>query len=450
MADQKAADDKAETAKVEAAQRAKWAAENRPSMAGAGFRVDLSNEDGAGYVGTIYVGSNDSPVKVLFDTGSDFLALTSDLCLDAKLGKQEQDEPVFDSNTLSFIPSGKDHRKCKSTAYSTRESTTAKSLNETEHLDYGSAKLQGKLYQDRTCIDANKTACTDLEFLALYQAVGLDDTDGVLGLAVHPDSKKKSLSYVWQLKNSGMIDNALVSFSISGPNMEDPSYAIFGGINADQIVGGVDGLKKMQTKAYRPDWTNSAKQWALDGQTMLYGTEECQQVGGEKTYAAIIDTGSSNIGVPDTMFKELTAKWRGDVGDLDCVTDDNFCQVMTPCKDIAPKLKPIGFQISGQVFELEPSLYLHQAEGQRCQFAISNNQMKGSSGNLLLIGDTLLRHLYQVYDFENETISLGINKHSSGQILMFPAGERPEDAPKIQMYSDLNMAERNRFLDQHV
>jgi hypothetical protein len=72
-----------------------------------------------------------------------------------------------------------------------------------------------------------------------------------------------------------MIDNALVSFSISGPNMDDPSYAIFGGINSDQIQGGVEALKKMQTKAYRPDWTNSAKQWALDGQTMLYGTEEC-------------------------------------------------------------------------------------------------------------------------------------------------------------------------------
>jgi hypothetical protein len=43
----------------------------------------------------------------------------------------------------------------------------------------------------------NKTACSNLEFLALYQAVGLDDVDGVLGLAVHPDAKKKSLSYVW-------------------------------------------------------------------------------------------------------------------------------------------------------------------------------------------------------------------------------------------------------------
>jgi len=58
-----------------------------PSLSGSGFRVDLNNDDGAGYVGTIYVGSNDSPAKVLFDTGSDFLALTSDLCLDPKLGK---------------------------------------------------------------------------------------------------------------------------------------------------------------------------------------------------------------------------------------------------------------------------------------------------------------------------------------------------------------------------
>ena len=169
---------------------------------GKGFRVELTNEDGAGYVGTIYVGANDSPARVLFDTGSDYLALTSDLCLDPKLGKQEADEPVFDKENFTYKPSGKDHRKCKSTAYMSKESPSAKALGgDDEKLDYGSAKLAGKLYQDRTCIDANKTACTDFSFLALYQAVGLDDTDGVLGLAVHPDANRRNLSYVWQLKN---------------------------------------------------------------------------------------------------------------------------------------------------------------------------------------------------------------------------------------------------------
>jgi len=126
-------------------------------------------------------------------------------------------------------------------------------------LDYGSAKLFGKLYEDKVCLDGNKTACTNFDFLALYQAVGLDDTEGILGLAVHPDKAKRNLSYVWQLKNNGLIDKAIVSFSVAGPNMDDKSYAIFGGLNEQQIVGGVAGLKKMQTMAYRPDWTESVK-----------------------------------------------------------------------------------------------------------------------------------------------------------------------------------------------
>ena len=93
-------------------------------------------------------------------------------------------------------------------------------------------------------------------------------------MAVHPDKKKQNLNYVWNLKNKGMIDKAIISFSTAGPNKEEKSYAIFGGINEEQIVGGVRGLKKMQTFAYRPEWTESTKQWALEGQTVLYGEEE--------------------------------------------------------------------------------------------------------------------------------------------------------------------------------
>lgn len=115
------------------------------------------------------------------------------------------------------------------------------------------------MFTDQTCIDQNKTSCTDFEFLALYQAVGLDDTDGVLGLAVHPDAKRRNLNYVWNLKNHGLIDRAVVSFSIAGPTMDDQSYATFGGMNPEQIVGGVEGLHKMPTTAYRPYWSQSVK-----------------------------------------------------------------------------------------------------------------------------------------------------------------------------------------------
>jgi hypothetical protein len=60
------------------------------------------------------------PAKVLFDTGSDYLAVTSDLCMDPKLGKVEEDEPVFNATSLSYELSGKDNRKCKSIAYNSK------------------------------------------------------------------------------------------------------------------------------------------------------------------------------------------------------------------------------------------------------------------------------------------------------------------------------------------
>lgn len=71
-------------------------------LSAAGFRVELKNDEGEGYVGTIYVGSEEKPINVLFDTGSDFLAITSDLCMDPKLGKIVEDVPVFNATSLTY------------------------------------------------------------------------------------------------------------------------------------------------------------------------------------------------------------------------------------------------------------------------------------------------------------------------------------------------------------
>lgn len=175
--------------------------------------------------------------------------------------------------------------------------------------------------------------------MALYQAKGLDDTDGVLGLAVHPDKNKRNLNYVWNLKNKNVIDKAIVSFSISGPNKNDQSYAIFGGINENQIVGGIKGLRKISTFAYRPDWTQSVKQWALEGQNIYYGEDAAIEDNNKaQKMPAIIDTGSMNIGVPDNMFKFLKSQWVKAIPDINCIDDDNFCFVNRNCETIGKDL----------------------------------------------------------------------------------------------------------------
>jgi hypothetical protein len=75
--------------------------------------------------------------------------------------------------------------------------------------------------------------CSPFQFLALYKADGLEEnTDGILGLSPHKNEDKRKLHYLWALKDQKIIDRAMVSFSISSSDQEEPPYALFGGINS--------------------------------------------------------------------------------------------------------------------------------------------------------------------------------------------------------------------------
>jgi hypothetical protein len=121
---------------------------------------------------------------------------------------------------------------------------------------------------------------------------------------MHPDKDKQHLNYVWHLKNSGEIDRAMVSFSITGPGMSEQSYADFGGFDEDQVVGGRDGIKKMATMGYRLN-QDARNNWALQGESVFYGEDEIVKLRDTKKYPALIDTGSQNIVVPQKQFNFL-------------------------------------------------------------------------------------------------------------------------------------------------
>jgi hypothetical protein len=49
-----------------------------------------------------------------------------------------------------------------------------------------------------------------------------------------------------------------------------------------------------------------------------------------------------NLGVPTKSFQFLSEEWKKRIPQLDCVIDDNFCQVMTPCTEVAKNLTTVG------------------------------------------------------------------------------------------------------------
>lgn len=112
-----------------------------------------------------------------------------------------------------------------------------------------------------------------------------------------------------------LVSKAAFSLSLSDSNM----FAIIGGIDENQIVGGINGLKPFRNN---PDIFSHIKAWALSGKGVFMGA---QQVGDKGTFPAVIDTGSTFIAVPPTLFAALQKSWSLIVKDLDCSTDPNFC-----------------------------------------------------------------------------------------------------------------------------
>lgn len=213
-----------------------------------------------------------------------------------------------------------------------------------------------------------------------------------------------------------------MSFSLSQSDQNDQPYALFGGYNSTQIVGGESGI---QTFKNNPgNYRSPIRSWALDTKDILYDRESMQYKDQTKSFAAVIDTGSSFIAVPPEQYTVLEGKWNAQISNLDCKTDATFCQVRKSCAEVEKQVKPVGFQIGDTIFELSPKAYLHQGQG-ICQFAIAKNPLDELNNGNFLFGDLFLKHFYSIFDYDQELISLGINTHSQGLVSMYQKGSQP-------------------------
>jgi hypothetical protein len=76
------------------------------------LQVPLESRNDAVYMGTVYLGSPISqPVNVVFDTGSEYLAVTSSLCDDSTSGTFKFKK--FDPTQNSFVERDQTSGRCK-------------------------------------------------------------------------------------------------------------------------------------------------------------------------------------------------------------------------------------------------------------------------------------------------------------------------------------------------
>mmetsp|Transcript_12516 Transcript_12516/g.21062 ORF Transcript_12516/g.21062 Transcript_12516/m.21062 type:complete len:191 (+) Transcript_12516:261-833(+) len=105
------------------------------------LQVPLTSRNDAVYMGTIYMGSPTSqPTRVVFDTGSEYLAVTSALCDDKTSGNFKFKK--YDPLSGSFVQRDQLSDRCNTRAYNMHQSDSNKILSKaSSKLTYGSAKL---------------------------------------------------------------------------------------------------------------------------------------------------------------------------------------------------------------------------------------------------------------------------------------------------------------------
>lgn len=137
----------------------------------------------------------------------------------------------------------------------------------------------------------------------------------------------------------------------------------------------------------------------------------------QRAFPAIIDTGTSQIQVPQTVFAQIRQQWEKDFPrKITCSDEEAFCTTEESCETAAKSIKPIGLQLSSAVFTLQPKQYLWQVDGGQCYFILSECRLYGKDRDLYILGGAFLKHFYSAYDFDQNRLSLGINTHSEGLV----------------------------------
>jgi len=334
--------------------------------------TDFSNNQ---YIGEIGLGTPPQIARVIFDTGS------SDL----------------------WIPAGGCLGCSDSTAIKQSKSTTYHFLDEPFEVTYGSGKVLGYEAVDNLVIGG--LTCQNVHYGEVVQEEDfprVNAMDGIAGLAFRGLSaltKPTILELLFQ-QNPTIQPFFSVFLSTNPSDFTHPSHLWFGGYNLD-IVG------ENATWHYSPVvrrsydtftyWEVKMSSFQIRNPQNNYGNSS--DVIFEACSAgcfAIIDTGSSGIGVPELFFYDI----------VNAVTKDLDCNGLTCFNTQITDFPELYFIVEPDlVLPLRPNDYVGCSSFGECIYKIQ--PVVGASHWIL--GAVFLEAYYTLFDYENKRIAFACN-----------------------------------------
>lgn len=361
------------------------------------------------YFGSLAVGTPAQNLTVVFDTGSGNLILPSTYC-----------------HSLSC----KVHKRFRRSASSTARDVDGNGqivkpddARDQLTISFGTGEVTGVFIEDNVCFgaDASGQSCVSMKFVAateMSEDPFKDFTfDGVLGLGLPTLSHTSGFSFLEAVsvlaKDKGSAYAKTFAVFLAS-HEEETSKITFGGWDEQHL----DYNEVRWNPVLDPEyghWMLEIKSLRVDGQVVSFCDKGCK---------AVVDSGTSLLGVPSDVFPELYELLNHPA------SLEGECASQSPHLEI--ELDGLTLTLDGEDFahleENQSSSATHEWGTQRTSFLDKTRDDMTCSPMLMtidlpepigpklfILGEPVLRKYYTVYDADQQRIGLGLAQHAPRQ-----------------------------------
>ncbi|CAO3610182.1 unnamed protein product [Cunninghamella blakesleeana] len=332
---------------------------------------------------------------------------------------------------------------CPVNRFDPNKSSTFKASNTPLSITYGKGAVNGTYASDTVTIGSISVQQQQIGLASYTESIFLDVTSTGQVIPIHSDDNSVSANGILGLGFPGLTKSSLASsqpynpfvfnlveqkliqqhvFSIYLNSVDSKGWSgeiIFGGIDPSKFTGEISYAPVPKTPMVSGDAIYGY--WAVPGQGfhIQNGKGPTSNIRYKQPVATIIDTGSTLSYLPYSVAQPL----------LDAITgpgNNRYDQAsglfVVDCNlDKQNTILQVQFATSTNVTETPVVInanvndMVYDAGNAGCVFGIGTTSSAISlSENLLLIGDSILRNAYMVFDMDQKRIGFAQSKYTTG------------------------------------
>ena len=330
---------------------------------------DLEDLQDVQIFASIFIGEDQQEFEMIFDTGSNWLWVNSDDCINCPYANpQFQDEQSSSYENVDNI-------------FGT-------------NLYYGTGSVHGYKSQDQVCITP-EFCSPDFTFIVVDQQNGLDRlaSSGIVGMSPNHFEAESDL-FIEKMKQTGAIDESIFSLSI-GMN-DQQSKITFGGYDLEDFATGP--ITWHNIDPYSVYWQVTMSEFHLK-----YGPHDTRNQNYRRD--VIVDSGTSFVLLPTNDLYDLLDGIEQESGMLFIIDIIPYTWCSEDQYNMFPDMR---FTIDNSVYFLPKESYVIREYGM-CTVMIMNNPLMSQ----WILGLNFFGNYYTVFDQENLKVGFAPSIHAA-------------------------------------